>query len=78
MDQALTQLRDGMGDRRALPAPPTRRALREAAGATLLDVGRAVGVTPQAISNWELGHRTPRGALLKRYLDALAILRAGP
>ena len=59
--------------RRELPAPAVRRHIRERAGLSQVDVGRALGVTREAVALWELGRRTPRpdtaiayGALLDR------------
>jgi DNA-binding transcriptional regulator YiaG len=60
---------------RRLPPPPTRRALREAAGLTTEQLGHVLGVTRQTVSNWETGRRTPRGAQLESYLEALRFLR---
>ncbi|MFC0623214.1 helix-turn-helix transcriptional regulator [Kribbella deserti] len=56
---------------RRLPAPAMRRALRESAGLSTGDVARALGVTRQAVSNWERGKRTPRGAYLDSYVQVL-------
>lgn len=64
--------------RHALPEPAIRRAIRHAAGASLADVAAVVGVTRQAVSLWELGQRTPRGAALSSYVTTLrALQRAG-
>ena len=60
---------------RELPSPETRRALRREAGLSLADIGRAVGVTRQAVSGWESGRRTPRGHLLVAYVAVLRQLR---
>jgi transcriptional regulator with XRE-family HTH domain len=70
-----TELRNLIRARRQLPPPPTRRALREASGLSGADVARAMGVTRQAVSNWERGLRDPRGATLDAYLEVLALLR---
>ena len=53
-----------------------RRAIRVAAGATLAEVGDAVGVTGEAIRLYEAGRRTPRGLHLERYAAALDALQA--
>ncbi|MCX4973143.1 helix-turn-helix transcriptional regulator [Streptomyces sp. NBC_00620] len=58
-----------------LPAPAERKAVREAAGLTLAQVGSAVGVTAQAVGLWESGRRTPRGTLLDRYAEAISAMR---
>lgn len=67
----LTELTARARARRELPAPPTRRALRNAVGASLDDVASVVGVTRQAVSMWELGQRAPSGANLERYLEVI-------
>lgn len=58
-----------------LPSPPERRLLRHAVGLSLAEVAKAVGVTQQAVSLWELGERTPRGVVLDRYVAALNAMR---
>lgn len=58
-----------------LPAPAERKAVREAAGLTLAQVGAAVGVTPQAVALWESGRRTPQGARLSKYAEAIHAMR---
>lgn len=61
--------------RRGLPAPPQRKALRQAAGLTLEEMGRLAGCTAQAVDNWEAGRREPSGPYLAGYVDALRIAR---
>jgi transcriptional regulator with XRE-family HTH domain len=58
-----------------LPPPEQRRALREAAELTQQELADVIGVSKQAISHWETGIRTPRGAFLGRYVEALRTLR---
>jgi len=72
----IMKLRDHIRAKRQLPPPPARRALREAAGLSGADVARAMGVTRQAVSNWERGRRAPRGQNLDAYLARSA--RAPP
>lgn len=60
--------------RRDLPPPVMRRAIRQAAGASLRAMADAVGVTPQAIAFWEKDERTPTGDRLLRYLEVLRSL----
>lgn len=43
-----------------LPPPPVRRARREAAGASLRDFGRELGVSAMTVFRWERGDATPR------------------
>ncbi|MEW2272188.1 helix-turn-helix transcriptional regulator [Streptomyces griseofuscus] len=58
-----------------LPAPEERRAIRQAAGLSQGELAEAIGVTRQAISNWESGVRTPNGPHLERYVTAIRALR---
>lgn len=58
-----------------LPTPEERRAIREAAGLSQGELAEAIGTTRQAISNYETGARTPRGARLERYVTAIRTLR---
>jgi len=57
---ALAQLRADVASGRA-------RAIRERARLTQAETGRAVRVSPGAISLWELGRRVPRGRAALRY-----------
>ncbi|MBT2391635.1 helix-turn-helix transcriptional regulator [Streptomyces sp. ISL-1] len=75
MTATADYIRSRLGVRLELPQPDERRALREAAGLTQQEVADAIGVTRAAISQWEAGTRTPRGALLDRYVDAIRALR---
>jgi len=60
--------------RRELPPPSVRRAVRQAAQASLDEVGAAVGVTGQAVWWWESGQRQPNAANVGRYLEVLRVL----
>lgn len=63
---------------RRLPEPVIRRLLRERAGLTQAAVAEALGVRRSAVTRWESGARSPRGALLEQYvllLDRLATER---
>jgi transcriptional regulator with XRE-family HTH domain len=57
--------------RRRLPEPTMRRYLRVRAGLTQDDIGAVLGVSRVAVTRWELGQRTPQGALLDRYIELL-------
>ncbi len=72
---SLAVLEKSLDDRRALPPPVARRALRQAAGVSLLAVARACGVSRQAVAHWEAGTRQPRDEHLAAYLQALRLLR---
>lgn len=67
LDEALVRARR----RRTLPTPEMRRLLRERAGLTQRDLGQVLQVSGVAVCRWESGVRTPRGALLDRYLEVL-------
>ncbi|MBX6370154.1 MAG: helix-turn-helix transcriptional regulator [Rhodospirillales bacterium] len=71
----LQGLRESIRLRRELPSPAECRALRRAAGVSLAEVGRAVGVSHAAVFAWETGRNRPHGGNLRRYLDALHALR---
>lgn len=60
---------------RALPKPAERRAIRERVGLPTSAIAGAVGVTRQAVCNWEKGIRSPTGVRLERYLRVLQQLR---
>lgn len=74
METTHDRIRERVRVHQALPPPPNRRALRDAAGLTLQEVATAVGVTPAAVWQWENGHRNPNGKHLDAYLDALRAL----
>lgn len=69
-------VRAAVSQREPLPPLAALRALRERRRLTQDDLARIVGVTPQALSNWERGLRSPRGATRMRYLAALDALMA--
>jgi DNA-binding transcriptional regulator YiaG len=54
------------------------RALREEAGLSQSEVARTLRVTPQAVTRWETGSRTPRGDTALRYARFLARLGLRP
>jgi len=58
-------------ERRRLPRPDARRALRLAAGLRLQDIADACGVTLQTVWRWENGRRHPRVGNVERYADIL-------
>lgn len=47
------------------------RELRERAQLSCIEIGNRLGVSPGAVTRWELGQRTPRGRLAFRYLRLL-------
>lgn len=69
------QIADSVRLNRRLPSPALRRAIRSDAGLTVAEVADAVGVTRQAVNNWERGARSPRGAALRSYVAVLDEIR---
>lgn len=59
---------------RTLPPVEKRVELRRDAGLSQTELAAHLGVTPQAVSLWETGERTPRGELRERYSAALKAL----
>jgi transcriptional regulator with XRE-family HTH domain len=71
----LETLLDQARQRRGLPPPPIRRALREQAGLSQGDVARVLRVDRASVSRWESGDREPRRRFVSAYaalLDQLA------
>jgi DNA-binding transcriptional regulator YiaG len=52
----------------------TGRLVRKEAGASLAEVGRAVGVSKASICKWELGQREPTGMNAVMYLKVIRSL----
>jgi DNA-binding transcriptional regulator YiaG len=61
---------------RSLPSPGACRAIREAAGLSLRDMGAALGTTHTNIWYWEQGRHRPAPGLRERYVELLTELRA--
>jgi DNA-binding XRE family transcriptional regulator len=76
LEQERAALIERLSARPTLPPPAARRALRVAAGATLEEVGRTVGVSREAIRRYENGSRTPRGAHAEAYAAVLRDFQA--
>ena len=59
--------------KRELPLPEERRRIREAAGASLRDVARELGVSHTAVRRWETTRAVPRESRIAyvRLLDEL-------
>ena len=72
---AMDELSERVRARGSLPPAEARRALREAAGASLADVARACDVTKQAVALWEAGICTPRGTNLIAYAEVMRVFR---
>ncbi len=58
--------------KRRLPSPAVRHMIRRQAGVTQEDVARLLGVSRPSVTRWESGLRSPRGDVLRRYLDVLS------
>lgn len=56
---------------RQLSRSGAARSIRIAAGLSMSEVARAVGVEPSTILRWEAGERTPRGEAAARYAALL-------
>ncbi len=69
----LPELERRASSRQTLPPPETRRALREAAHLSLVEVADYVGVASVTVWYWEQGRYSPARKHLPRYLDALAM-----
>lgn len=70
----MTALIEQVRELRRLPAPQIRSAIRRAAGVTQQQLADELGVDRVTVARWELGHRTPRGELRRRYVDLLEAL----
>lgn len=64
-------LREQLEAKRGLPSPPLRRAIRQAAGATIEEVATEVGVSKYAVLQWEQGNRNPSRRHLSKYVRLL-------
>jgi HTH-type transcriptional regulator/antitoxin MqsA len=72
----LTAILEEVRDRRDLPSPAMRRAIRLSAGLSLADVGKvAGGVSRQAVAAWEAGKAIPTGEHLTAYARLLRELQ---
>ncbi|MEU9913151.1 helix-turn-helix transcriptional regulator [Streptomyces sp. NPDC051001] len=69
------RIRSRLHIRRELPTPQECRALRISSGLTQGELAEAIGVTRQAVTQWESGARAPRGWHLDAYAEAIAALR---
>jgi DNA-binding transcriptional regulator YiaG len=52
------------------------RRVRQAVGASLAEIGRAIGVSKASVCKWELGQRAPGGEHAVRYLEVIRALAA--
>ena len=59
-----------------LPDPTTRRDLRLRAGLSLRHLADEIGVTSEAVRQWEIGKRRPSPEMLGPYVVLLDELRA--
>jgi DNA-binding transcriptional regulator YiaG len=67
------ELLERLRAKRELPHPGERRRIREAAGASLRDVARELGVSHSAVRRWETTRAVPRDSRIEyvRLLDEL-------
>jgi DNA-binding transcriptional regulator YiaG len=71
MVTTLEDIRARVRARQELPPPAMRKALREAAGVSLRDAAAAVGVTYEAMRQWESGRAGPGPRNLVAYVELL-------
>jgi len=57
--------------RRELPPPPVAAALRRAGRLTQDDLAKELKVHRVTVARWELGQRSPQGALRDEYAEIL-------
>lgn len=71
-------LREHIATRYALERRVTTgaREIRERAHLSCAEVADRLGVSPATVTRWELGLRTPRGTLLRRYVRLLDEMEA--
>ncbi len=65
-----------LATRRRLPPPARRRQLREQCGLSAAELAACMGVSRQAVAQWERGVRTPQGENLDTYVAMLDRLEA--
>ena len=70
------ELLERLRAKRDLPLPEERRRIRLAAGASLRDVARELGVSHTAVRRWETTRAVPRDSRIayERLLDELRLL----
>jgi DNA-binding transcriptional regulator YiaG len=72
---SVDRLLERSRDRRELPPPALRKALREGARLSKREVAAALGVSTMAVVHWERGTRFPRPAHLAAYAGLLRSLQ---
>jgi DNA-binding transcriptional regulator YiaG len=68
---------EGLTAARRIARDGSGRAVRQASGASLAEIGRAVGVSKATVCKWERGQLTPSGARGVKYLLIIKALAAG-
>lgn len=76
MSATLDDLTRRARERRQLPPPAERRAIRDAAGCSLDELADVLNVTREGVRLWETGQREPRRTNLTSYLEALRALKS--
>ena len=66
-----------MADLHRLVLSGAAKRIRLTSGVTQAEVGTSIGATGEAVSRWESGHRSPRGARGLAYRRLLRKLEAG-
>jgi DNA-binding transcriptional regulator YiaG len=71
----LDDLIERSRDRRQLPPPALRKALREEARLSKSEIARALGVSAMTIVHWERGTRNPSTKHMTEYVGLLRSLQ---
>jgi DNA-binding transcriptional regulator YiaG len=71
----LARLIQRIEERAELPSREELRRLRISAGLSAREVARALGVSPQAVLNWEMGTRRPSPRHLSAYVTLIRALK---
>jgi DNA-binding transcriptional regulator YiaG len=74
-DRSPAEFTHALVEARQMASSGVGRMIREAAGLSLAEMGRAVGVDPATVWRWETGERTPMAERAVRYRDFLIELR---
>jgi DNA-binding transcriptional regulator YiaG len=74
-DRSPTQFTHALVEARQMASSGVARMIREAAGLSLAEMGRAVAVDPATVWRWETGERTPTAEPAVRWRDFLVELR---
>lgn len=71
----MTNLAQRLEAATKLPAPRTRRAIRNDAGISQQEIADEIGVHRMTIARWEAGTHQPRGDRLVQYFQIIEQMR---